>query len=118
MIMAVSEMREGQGLPCRFALLPNKEQPTYEMILTVLRNKVAPVDTKPTTIVTDFERSVINAIGLVFPETAHTVVNFTFVQQYGIRSKTRVFKVSFVIMPSSRRFCTKCMHYHMFLLNK
>jgi len=82
MIMAVSEMREGQGLPCGFALLPNKEQPTYEMILTVLRNKVAPVDTKPTTIVTDFERSVINAIGnaigLVFPETAHTGCQFHF----------------------------------------
>ena len=34
MIMAVAEMREGQGLPCEFALLPNKEQYTYEMILT------------------------------------------------------------------------------------
>ena len=29
--------------------------------------------------------------------------------QYGIRSKTRVFIVSFVRMPSSKRFCTKCM---------
>ena len=57
MIMAVSEMRKGQGLPYGFALLPNKEQPTYEMILTASRNKVAPDDTKPTIIVTD--RSVI-----------------------------------------------------------
>ncbi len=38
--MAVSEMREGQGLPCGFALLPDKEQSTYEMILTALRNNV------------------------------------------------------------------------------
>ena len=78
MIMAVSEMREGQGLPCGFALLPNKEQSTYEMILTAGRNKVASDNPKPTTIVTDFERSVINAIGLVFPETAHTGCQFHF----------------------------------------
>ena len=38
--------------------------------------------------------------------------------QYGIRSKTRVFIVSFVRMPSSKRFCTKCMPCHMFQLNK
>ena len=78
MIMAVSEQRLGQGLPCGFCLLPNKEQATYEMMLTAIRNKVAPVGSKPTTIITDFERPVLNAIASVFLETEHVGCQFHF----------------------------------------
>ena len=51
------------GVPCGFALLPNKEKKTYELFFAKIKEKVQPTHLKE--IVTDFERAVISAIATV-----------------------------------------------------
>ena len=56
--------RNGRIFPCIFALLPNKTEPTYRMLMIVISNLTN--GRFPTDILIDFERGAINAIQAVF----------------------------------------------------
>ena len=58
----------GQGIPCVYALLPSKKEIIYEKLFSVIKEKVGPDVTPNLTILTDFEKSVFNAGGKVFPD--------------------------------------------------
>ena len=64
-VMCVSE-NGGQGLPCGFCLLPNKNTETYELMLTKLFEIVG-VDNVLTTVVCDFEQSIWKALRSIAP---------------------------------------------------
>ena len=56
-------MREGRVIPCVYALLPNKQETTYQAFLSeVLR-------LKPGSVLVDFEQAAINAFRAVFPNS-------------------------------------------------
>ena len=65
----------GQGVPCAFAILPNKKQETYVLMFDLIKEKVGQ---EPSIIVSDFETSVINAVKEVFPGAQHTGCQYHF----------------------------------------
>ena len=65
-IVMAKQANGGQGLPCAFAFLPNKQTETYELMLTKIFEIVS-IDNVLTTIVCDFEQSVWKAIQEIAP---------------------------------------------------
>ena len=75
-ILAVSE-KNGFGLPCGFSLLPSKEQSVYEFMLSKINDKVGETR-KLTTVVTDFEAAMYNALMEIFPDVDHVGCQYHF----------------------------------------
>ena len=60
-------LREGRVIPCVYALLPNKQEITYQAFLSeVLRLKPG---LNPRSVLVDFEQAAINAFHAVFPNS-------------------------------------------------
>ena len=57
--MAASETG-GKGIPCMFALLPNKKLITYETLFKMIKEIVGEPN-RMQTIITDFEKAVFSA---------------------------------------------------------
>ena len=76
-IVMVRSEREGQGLTCGYALLPNKEQGTHEMMLERTKAKVGDTG-RLERIVTDYEKAVINGVKKIFPSVQHKGCQFHF----------------------------------------
>jgi len=75
--LMVRSEREGKGLTCGYALLPNKEQVTYEIMLDWIKRKVGDTP-RLDLIVTDYEKAVINAVKKTFPSVKHSGCQFHF----------------------------------------
>ncbi|KAK3913903.1 FLYWCH-type zinc finger-containing protein 1 [Frankliniella fusca] len=61
----------GAAFPFVYALLPNKEQVSYTTVLEVVLDKCRAAripEPEPTTVVSDFELGIINAVATVFPD--------------------------------------------------
>lgn len=72
--MAASETG-GKGIPCLFALLPNKKQATYETLFSKVKEIVGESN-RMQTLITDFEKSVFTACDKVFPDAVHKGCRF------------------------------------------
>ena len=72
--MAASEIG-GKGIPCIYGLLPNKKSSTYETMFKKVKELVGQ-ESKLTTIITDFEKSVFGACRRVFPTINHKGCRF------------------------------------------
>jgi hypothetical protein len=72
--MAVSETG-GKGIPCVFAMLPNKQKITYETLFNKIKEMVG-VPSRVQTIITDFEKAVFSACEKVFPDAVHKGCRF------------------------------------------
>jgi len=59
-----------KGLVCAMALLPDKSSEVYELMFSVLKNKLGNV--KVTQVVCDFEQAVLNTVKQVFPQVEIT----------------------------------------------
>lgn len=68
-LYTIAVKRADHFLPVVYALLPNKMQETYERLLGVVKDARDGMD--PANITIDFEKAVINAIEICFPE-CHT----------------------------------------------
>ena len=55
-----------KGLVCAMALLPDKSSEVYELMFSILKNKLGEV--KVTQVVCDFERAVLNTVKQEFPQ--------------------------------------------------
>ena len=65
-ILAKPESTEGAGIPCVYALLPNKEMATYLKMFSIIKEHLGDCS-KLSTIISDFERAVFQAVYRVFP---------------------------------------------------
>ena len=83
-LYTVHASEQGQVFPCVYALLPDKQEPTYRKLLEVVKTAVEErrpgADGMGGTIMTDMEKSATNAFRAVFPEKAQTVCFFHFCQ--------------------------------------
>ena len=82
----------GQILPCLFALLPNKQQATYNRFFREVRNLIPNFGNGPTSILVDFEKAAINALTAQIPQTDvsgcfyHLSSNvWKHIQEYGLQ---------------------------------
>ena len=66
-LYTIAVKKGGHFLPVVYALLPNKTQETYETLLDL--RKETNDDLSPTNITIDFEKAIINAIYIKFPES-------------------------------------------------
>lgn len=71
-------IKENIIIPTIYALLPNKTEETYIRLLTTLK-EIKP-NLNPKSIMTDFERSAINAFKYVFPNIKQNGCHFHFAQ--------------------------------------
>ena len=60
------ESTEGAGIPCVYGLLPNKEMATYLKMFSIIKEHLGDCS-KLSTIISDFERAVFQAVYRVFP---------------------------------------------------
>ena len=65
----------GQGLPCGFALLPNKLSTTYELMIQAICAKVGK---SPTTVICDFEQAMWRTLAKTAPEAERRGCQFHF----------------------------------------
>jgi hypothetical protein len=65
-----------RAVPCVYALLPDKEGTTYLKMWNQIKALVTFQDGLPTSIMSDFEKAVLNTMGTVFPEAAIRGCNF------------------------------------------
>ena len=75
-------MKFGQQFPLAYCLLPNKTRETYERVFELLKQKCADLDIEfhPTSVMSDFELAIIQAIQLAFPQTIPKGCYFHFCQ--------------------------------------
>ena len=71
----VASEASGQGIPCVYALFPNKKELTYQKMFTAINEKLE-ANVSPTTILTDFEQAVFNAVARVFPDAVQRGCGF------------------------------------------
>ncbi len=55
------------AIPCAYALLPNKETPTYSKMWAVITSHVKFEVGLPNMVMSDFEMGVMNTLSRVFP---------------------------------------------------
>ena len=70
-IFTIHAMKFSRQFPLAYCLLPNKTQETYERTFNLLKQKCAElhIELNPTTIMSDFELAIIQAVQLTFPLT-------------------------------------------------
>lgn len=73
--MAASETC-GQGIPCIYALLPNKKEKMDEKLFTINVKRAVGVDSSMETIITDSEKSKFKEVAKVFPDASHRGCRF------------------------------------------
>ena len=76
-VFTVHVFIHGAVIPVLYALLPNKQQATYERLFTALNSMR---QFNPTSILADFEMSSINAVGSVYPNATVSGCFFHFTQ--------------------------------------
>jgi hypothetical protein len=59
-----------RAVPCVYALLSDKDGPTYVKLWTKIKALVTFQDGLPNSVMLDFEKAVLNTTGTVFPEAA------------------------------------------------
>ena len=75
-IYTIHALNNNQVFPCVFALLPNKNEVTYNVLFREVRNAVIRQGNEPTDILIDFERAAVNAVTNQMPKLQALKVNF------------------------------------------
>lgn len=73
-VFTIHSLIDGKAIPLIYALLPNKQQSSYERLF----GKLLEIDStlKPTSVICDFENAVFNTINNQFPDTRIVGCNF------------------------------------------
>ena len=78
-IYTILALNNNQVFPCVFALLPNKNEVTYNVLFREVRNAVIRQGNEPTDILIDFERAAVNAVTNQMPQLQVLKVNFNLI---------------------------------------
>ena len=78
-IYTIHALNNNQVFPCVFALLPNKNEGTYNQIFREVRNDVTRQRNEPSDFLIDFERAAVNAVTNQMPQLQVLKVNFNLV---------------------------------------
>ena len=73
-IFSIHIIKYGQTFPMVYALLPNKQQGTYNRMFMMVKEAALNLglDITPSSAISDFEQALINALRLNFPTAEHT----------------------------------------------
>jgi hypothetical protein len=79
-----------RAVPCVFALLPDKEGKTYQHLWKIIKSLVEFEEGLPVTVMSNFEKAVLNTMEKAFPTTNVVGAISTTSRQYGATFRPRV----------------------------